>query len=265
MENPSLRVIKHNVSTSRTFIAEDLIEDEFGQWATDKATGEQGYVGDEGSCFWTWDNNTYAWQSRPSRIRKFKKRNKGKGKNKVGSTGTGRSFLGEEHAQGSTSWSEKDCVWWSKRKRATKASTFLKGNAGFRKGGVRTGRSEHGSSNFFINTKAKAKIKKEEAREVPFHRQDFQLLKIPLNRRQGHPWESDDRTIPLVQLEEAILRGFIQEQRLGWHQFLGSCPPSDARCSGSWLHTINWIENCKQKVPKICVLLWSYDRILSLQ
>ena len=43
MEKPSLRVNKHNGSTSRTFIAEDLIEDEFGQWATDKATGEQGY------------------------------------------------------------------------------------------------------------------------------------------------------------------------------------------------------------------------------
>ena len=51
MENPSLRVNRHSGSTSTTFIAEDLIEDEIGHWATDKATGEQGYVDDKGSCF----------------------------------------------------------------------------------------------------------------------------------------------------------------------------------------------------------------------
>ena len=43
---------------------------------------------------------------------------------------------------------------------ATKASTFLKGNAGFRKGGVRTGRSEHGSSNFFYQHQGKGKDQK---------------------------------------------------------------------------------------------------------
>ena len=45
---------------------------------------------------------------------------------------------------------------------------------------------------------------------------------------------------------------------------LGSFPPSEARCSGSWLHTINGIENSTQKVPEICVVSWYYDRILSL-
>ena len=33
MENPSLRVNGHGGSTNRTFIVEDCIEDEFGQWA----------------------------------------------------------------------------------------------------------------------------------------------------------------------------------------------------------------------------------------
>ena len=64
MDNPSLRANKHSGSTSRTFIVEDFIEDEFGQWATDEVTREKGYVDDEGSCFWTWDNKMYAWQSR---------------------------------------------------------------------------------------------------------------------------------------------------------------------------------------------------------
>ena len=79
MENPLLRVNKHGGSTSRTFIVKDFIEDEFGQWATDEVTGEKGYVDDEGSCFWTWDNKMYAWQSRPFWSLKLKKRSKGKG------------------------------------------------------------------------------------------------------------------------------------------------------------------------------------------
>ena len=43
------------------------------------------------------------------------------------------------------------------------------------------------------------------------------------------------------------------------------CLPSDARCSGSWLHTVNWIKSGNQKVPQVCVVLWHYDRILPLQ
>ena len=74
MENPSLRVNKCGSHTSRTFIVEDVIEDEFGKWATDEVTGEQGDVDDEGSCFWTWDNNEYAWRSRSCRARKLKKK-----------------------------------------------------------------------------------------------------------------------------------------------------------------------------------------------
>ena len=41
MENPSLRVKKYGSHKSRTFIVKDFIEDEFGQWTMDEATGEQ--------------------------------------------------------------------------------------------------------------------------------------------------------------------------------------------------------------------------------
>ena len=64
MENPSLRVNRYGGQTGRKFIVENVIEDEFGQWATDEETGEQGYVDDEGSCFWTWNNKECAWKSR---------------------------------------------------------------------------------------------------------------------------------------------------------------------------------------------------------
>ena len=70
MENPSLRVNGHGGSTSRTFIVENYGGEELGQWATDEETGEQGYVDDEGSCFWTWYNNECAWKSRRVRSRK---------------------------------------------------------------------------------------------------------------------------------------------------------------------------------------------------
>ena len=49
MENPPLRVSGHGGSTNRTFIVEDSVEDEFGQWATDEVTGERCYTDDERS------------------------------------------------------------------------------------------------------------------------------------------------------------------------------------------------------------------------
>ena len=56
IENPSLRVSGHVSSMNRTFIVEDYAEDDFGTWATDEVTGEQGCIDDERSCFWTWDD-----------------------------------------------------------------------------------------------------------------------------------------------------------------------------------------------------------------
>ena len=44
--------------------------------ATDEVTGEQGYVDDERSCFWTWDDNEYVWQSIKFQDRLLKRREK---------------------------------------------------------------------------------------------------------------------------------------------------------------------------------------------
>ena len=78
MENPSLRVSGYGSSMNRTFIVENCAEDDVAQWATDEVTGEQGYIDDERSCFWTWHDHEYAWQSRPFNGRQVKRR-KGKG------------------------------------------------------------------------------------------------------------------------------------------------------------------------------------------
>ena len=77
MENPSLRVSGHGSSTSRTFIVENYTEDECGLWAIDEATGEQAFIDDKRSCFWTWDDNEYVWQSRKFQDRQDKRRKKG--------------------------------------------------------------------------------------------------------------------------------------------------------------------------------------------
>ena len=61
MENPSLRVSGHVSSMNRTFIVEDYADDDFGQWDIDEVTGEQGYVDNEKSCFWTWDDTECVW------------------------------------------------------------------------------------------------------------------------------------------------------------------------------------------------------------
>ena len=62
-------------------------------------TGEQGYVDDERSCFWTWDDSECAWQSRQFKGLHVKRR-EGKGKGKGRSKRTGRAFFGDEHEQG---------------------------------------------------------------------------------------------------------------------------------------------------------------------
>ena len=72
-------------------------------------------------------------------------------------------------------------------KRGNKGFGLTKGNEGLRKGGFRTAHLNRVQAVFFINTNARAKIKKEEAREEPIHRQDFQLMKIPLKRDKVIP------------------------------------------------------------------------------
>ena len=98
MENPSLRVSGRGSNASRTFIAETYQEDEYRLWAIDESTREQGYIDDDRSCSWTWDDNEYIWQSRKFQGRQVKK-SKGKGKGKGGFKRIGNASFGEEQTQ----------------------------------------------------------------------------------------------------------------------------------------------------------------------
>ena len=211
-ENPSLRVNKHSGSTSRAFIVEDLIGDEFGQRATDEETGEQGYVDDEESCFWTWDNKKYAWQSRPFWNRKLKKK-KGKGKNKGGLPGTRRALLGEEQAHESEMRTEEDGVWWYKENEERKASAFQK----LMKSEFRTSPFRNGSSSEIYQHKGKGKDSKRKGKRDAYPRQDFQLLKIPFKRDLvlfGNKAVATPNVLTILKR----VRGTIQDIQLGWRQ-----------------------------------------------
>ena len=93
---------------------------------TDEVTGEQGCIDDERSCFWTRDDNEYAWQSRPFMGRQVKRRRgKGKGQGEGRSKKTRRAFIGEEQAQDPELRSEEDFAWWPKKWLVKKASKAL--------------------------------------------------------------------------------------------------------------------------------------------
>ena len=51
-----------------------MLKTDLGQWAKDEVTGEQGYIDDDRSCFWTWDDTECALQSKPFKGRQVKRR-----------------------------------------------------------------------------------------------------------------------------------------------------------------------------------------------
>ena len=123
---------------------EDYAEDDFGQWAKDELTGEQGYVDDERSCFWTWDDTEGVWQSRPYKGRQLqRKKAKRKGKHTGISKRSGRAFLGEEQAQDSEMWTEEVFAWWNKGRKGKKG--LSKGTDGFQKGDFRPYQPDKGA------------------------------------------------------------------------------------------------------------------------
>ena len=83
------------------------------------------------------------------------------------------------------------------------------------------------------------------------------------NQTIGIPAYTDDSSCSVLrELPHCMARDILH----GWHQSLEPSQPSDARCSGSWLHTVNWIKSGMQKVSETCVVyVWHYDRVLPLQ
>ena len=66
-------------------------------------------------------------------------------------------------------------------------------------------------------------------------------------------------TIPLALLLSGLVHGVARDILHGWRQSPLNLANHPTRCSGSWLHTVDWIKNGNHKVPE------TYDRVLPLQ
>ena len=171
MENPSLRVSGHASSMNRTFIVEEYAEDDFGQGAKDEVIGEQGYVDDERSCFWTSYDTEGVWQSRPYKGRQLKRREgTGNGKHKGISKRSGRAFLGRAF---------KHNIQKCGQKRTLLSGTKdAKARKDCQKGGFRPYQPDKGAVKDYSQNKGKGKFQKGKGKEET-HPQSrlFQLLK----------------------------------------------------------------------------------------
>ena len=168
MENPSLRVSGHVSSMNRTFIVEDDAEDEFGQWAKGEVTGEQSYVDDERSCFWTWDDTQCAClgvqtiQGPPGE----KKKRKGKRKRQRTIQKDQKSILWWWASARSRMVARNDKVWWSKGKKGKKACQ--KAMMASMRVGFRLYQPDKGASKDYTQNKGKRKDKKGKGKEGTF-------------------------------------------------------------------------------------------------
>ena len=207
MQNPSLFVSGHDGRPNRTFIVEDYPEDESGQWATDEAIGEQGYIDDERSCFWTWDDNEQAWQSSQFKSREPKRR---KGKGKGGFKGTGKAHFSQDPEW----WSEEVRDWWSKGKKSRKGSS--KGNDGIQNSGFRTNQPEKGTGNEFHLHKGRGKDQKRKGKAGACPQSGLSESETPSEEGSCHFWESDDWYFSLTDDSSTSAAGWSCTGHTAW-------------------------------------------------
>ena len=207
MENPSLRVSGHVSSMNRTFFVEDFTEDEFGQRDKDEVPGEQGYVDDERSCFWTWDDTECAWQSRQFKGRQVKRRRgKGKGKKaKDDPKGPEEHALVMNKRKISNGGKKKTQFGGPKERKARRACQ--KAMMFFHMGGFRPYQTKV-QARTPTKTKAEERIKKEKARKELFLNPDSQPQKHLMNKDMARP---GNQTIGLPVIGLTIPEG-------GWWQ-----------------------------------------------
>ena len=223
MENCSPRVNRYGGSISKTFIVEDFSEDEFGQWATDEVTGEEGYIDDEGSCFWAWTTTSVPGSPDQSGAKNKRGKDKAKERAKVDQKEPEEdSFVKSKHRHQNCGL-EKIVLGGPKENEARKAHRKVMKASG-RVDFVLT-RQERAQAVILTRTQAEARIKKERARMVLMHNQDSQHLKTLLKRDKAIPGNQTIGipTLPIVpQLQ--LQRGTIQGTLHGWCQSLWILP-----------------------------------------
>ena len=148
MENPSLRVSGHGSSMNKSFIVEECAEDEYGRWATDEVTGEQGNIDDERSCFSDMGGQRVCLAVQTVQGSPREEKVKAMEKLKVDSKGPKEHSLVENKHRILSGGQMKNLLGGPKERKARKA--FQKAMSAFRKLGFRTHQPEKGAGKDFF-------------------------------------------------------------------------------------------------------------------
>ena len=112
------------------------------------------------------------------------------------------------------------------------------------------------------NTKAEARTKKGKGKEGAYPQSGFSASEAPSEERYSQSLGLDDRYSNFTDDSCSTLPTAGHTAWMAAVPF-EPCQPSGTRCSGSWLHTVDWIENGNQKVPETCVVL-HYDGAVAM-
>ena len=153
---------------NRSFIAEDYAEDKFGHWAKDEVTGEQGYVDDERSCFWTWEG--------PEREKE---------KAKDDPKGPEQHSLVMNKCKILNGGKKKTQFGGPKERKARRACQ--KAMMGSFKGGFRPYQSDKGASKDFHQNKGRGKDQKGKGKEGIYPQSGFSASETPNEEGYGRP------------------------------------------------------------------------------
>ena len=96
-------------------------------------------------------------------------------------------------------------------------------------------------------------------KERTYPQSRFSASEKPNEEGYRKVWESDDWSVSHWTPEAGW---FCTMARTAW--MVATCQPSNIRCPGPWLHTVDWIKSGNRKIQEACVVSWHYDGILPL-
>ena len=178
---------------------------------------------------------------------------------------TGSAFFSDEQAQDPEWRQEEDPVLWSKGKKGKKGLST--GNDGFHKGCFRPYQPNKGAGKDFPQNKGRRKDQKGKCKVGTYPQSRFKASETPNEEGYGQAWGSDDWSASHWNDDSWTPDAgrFCTRTSSAW---MAATPLNLANhptcCSGSWLHTVDWIKNGNRKIQEACVVLWHYDGILPL-
>ena len=143
----------------------------------------------------------------------------------------------------------KDFVWWFKGKKGSDGMS--KNNDGFHKGGFRPYQPDKGAGKDYTQNKGKGKDQKGKGKEGTYAQSGLSASETLNEEGYGHARESDDGSISHWTDDSwTSAAGYSMD---GISPF-EPCQPSNTRCFGPWLHTVDRIEIGNRKIQEACMV-----------